>query len=146
MFYRCKKVQYKPINIQVRDQIQKNKRNLSLLRNSAPDCPVCHRTVSGAPSPYRMEPTTLGFQQARSAIIHQTVRCTSGAMAIQRNGRLQQHTDNATVEISARQSQSADSEAHRTVNRTCPVWHRTVRCGMRTKPPTIDCSRILTVG
>jgi hypothetical protein len=25
MFYRCKKVQYKPINIQVRDQIQRSK-------------------------------------------------------------------------------------------------------------------------
>jgi hypothetical protein len=25
MFYRCKKVQHKPINIQVRDQIQRSK-------------------------------------------------------------------------------------------------------------------------
>jgi hypothetical protein len=27
MFYRCIKVQHKPINIQVRDQIQRSKRN-----------------------------------------------------------------------------------------------------------------------
>jgi hypothetical protein len=49
---------------------------------------VCHRTVSGAPGPYRPEPATLGFQKAHSAIMHRTVRCTSRAMAKSRNGRL----------------------------------------------------------
>jgi hypothetical protein len=39
---------------------------------------------------------------------------------------------------SARQSQRAVSEAHRTVNSTGQVRHRTVRCHMRTKPPTVD--------
>jgi hypothetical protein len=38
---------------------------------------------------------------------HRTVRCTSGVTAIQRNGRLQRLTANATVRNSARQSQSA---------------------------------------
>jgi hypothetical protein len=32
------------------------------------------------------------------------------------------------------------------VNSACPVWHRTVRCRMRTKPPTVDSSQTLTVG
>jgi hypothetical protein len=28
----------------------------------------------------------------------------------------------------------------------CPVWHRTVRCHMRTKPPTVDQVQALTTG
>jgi hypothetical protein len=28
----------------------------------------------------------------------------------------------------------------------CPVWHRTVRCHMRTKPPTVDQLQALTTG
>jgi hypothetical protein len=94
---------------------------------------------------------------------HRTVRCTSGATTIQRNGRLQRHPDIAIVENSEQQSQSAESEVHRTVNKTCPVpqedkasngrllpnpngwvtWrrteqcpvvHRTVRCAHRQQP------------
>jgi hypothetical protein len=44
-----------PINIQVRDSIQKEQKQPSVLRSGAPDCPVCHRTVSGAPGPYRVQ-------------------------------------------------------------------------------------------
>jgi hypothetical protein len=61
---------------------------LSVLWTGASDCPVCHRTVSGAPCLYKDKPATLGFHQAHSAIIHRTVRCTSGATAKTRNGRL----------------------------------------------------------
>jgi hypothetical protein len=63
MFYRCIKVQNKPINIQVRDQIQRSKRNQSVLRNDAPDGPVCHRTVSGAPGPYNSNQPLSGFSR-----------------------------------------------------------------------------------
>jgi hypothetical protein len=53
-------------------------------------CPgLAHRTVSGAPGPYNLKLATLVFLQALSAIIHRTVRCTSGVTAIQRNGRMQ---------------------------------------------------------
>jgi hypothetical protein len=58
---------------------------LSMLRNDTPDCSVHHRTVSGAPSDsvrctrtVQLKPATLGFLQARSAIIHRTVRCATG--------------------------------------------------------------------
>jgi hypothetical protein len=75
MFYRCTKVQYKPINIQVRDSITKEQRNRV--------CPgLAHQTVSGAPGPYNLKLATLGFLQALSAI-------DSGAKATSRNGRLQ---------------------------------------------------------
>jgi hypothetical protein len=124
-----------------------------VLWTGALNCPVCHRTVSCAPCLYKVEPATLRFSTGTlhynspdCPVCHRTVRCTSGAMAIQRNGRLQRRPDSATVENSARQSQSVESKAHRTVNRTYPVWHRTVRCRIRTKPPTVNCSRTLTVG
>jgi hypothetical protein len=119
----------------------------------APDCPVCHRTVFGAPGPYSLKLATLGFLRARSAIIHQTVRCDSGVTAIQRNGRLQRTPANATVREQCTQKSEQSSEAHRTVNSACPVplvdkasngqklqnpnswvtWlaHRTVRCAHR---------------
>jgi hypothetical protein len=46
--------------------------------SDAPDCPVCHQTVSGAPGPYNPKLATLGFSPACSAIIHRTVRCATG--------------------------------------------------------------------
>jgi hypothetical protein len=49
-----------------------------VLWSGAPDCPVCHQTVSGAPGPYRVQAATLGFLQARSAINHRTVQCATG--------------------------------------------------------------------
>jgi hypothetical protein len=82
MFYRCTKVQHKPINIQVRDQIQRSKETWVCYG-------LAHQTVSGAPGPYRVEPATLGLPQACSSIIHRTVRCAIGAMAKSCNGRLQ---------------------------------------------------------
>jgi hypothetical protein len=145
MFYRCIKVQHKPINIQVRGQIQRSKRNQEC-------CGLAHRTVrctrsvQGWTSHSRVSPGTLRYNSSDCPVCHRTVRCTSGATAIQRNGRLQRRPNSATVENSAWQSQSAESEVHRTVNRTCPVWHRTVRCHLRTKPPTVDSSRTLMVG
>jgi hypothetical protein len=139
MFYRCKKVQHKPINIQVRDQIQRSKETWVW-------CGLAHRTVRCATGlcpvhhvRTKMNQPLSGFQQTHFAIIHRIVRCTSGATAIQRNSRLQWHPDSAAVENSARQSQSAESEAHRTVNKTCPVWHRTVRCAHRQQPSPTAC-------
>jgi hypothetical protein len=49
---------------------------------------MAHRTVSGAPGHTADEPATLRNSRARSAIIHRTVRCTSGAMTLCANGRL----------------------------------------------------------
>jgi hypothetical protein len=53
-----------------------------VLWSGALDCPVCHRTVSGAPGPYRVQTATLGFSHARSAIIHRTVRCATGLSGV----------------------------------------------------------------
>jgi hypothetical protein len=59
-----------------------------MLWSGAPDYPVCHRTVSGAPGPYRVKPATLEKTQAHFALIHRTVQCAIGATANSRNGRL----------------------------------------------------------
>jgi hypothetical protein len=63
---------------------------------------VCHRTVSGAPRPYKNELATLGFLQEHSAKNHWTIRCTTRLSSVppdclvhqrsngyQHNGRLQ---------------------------------------------------------
>jgi hypothetical protein len=61
------------------------------------------------------------------AIIHRTVRCAKRSNGRQRNGRVQRSADNTTVRgLRAQKSEQAQM-AHQTVNRTCPVHHRTVR-------------------
>jgi hypothetical protein len=130
MFNRCINVQYKPINIQVRNPIWRSKRNQVCSG-------VAHRTVSGAPSPYRVEPATLGFQQAHSAIIHRTVRCATGLSGAPAEQRLTRATVNSNAWTVRARSQRRSGQ--------CPVRHRTVRCHKKTTTPTINCSRTLTV-
>jgi hypothetical protein len=80
------------------------------MSNGTEGCPdLAHRTVSGAPGPYNSELFTFRFLRPRSAIIHRTVRCTSGATAtsatVDYNGHLQtlQCADNARRSQSSRQ-------------------------------------------
>jgi hypothetical protein len=110
-----------------------------VLWSGAPDCPVCHRTVPGAPCQYKSEAATRGKTQARSAIIHQIVRCASEAMAIQ---RATVDSDSGTVQHSAQQK----SEQRVRGAPDCPVHHQTVQCHKKTKELTVNCSRTLTVG
>jgi hypothetical protein len=100
-----------------------------VLKNGAADCPVCHRTVFGAPGLYRCQPATLKKTKARSAIIHRTVRWASGATAI----CVQRST--LTGEQCHGRSQSRKSEGHRTVR-----WRK------RTKLQQSTRLRTLTVG
>jgi hypothetical protein len=44
--------------------------------SGAPDCPVAHRTVSGAPGDLAQNSSVSGIFRSRRAIIHRTVRCT----------------------------------------------------------------------
>jgi hypothetical protein len=91
---------------------------------------VCHRIVSGAPPDsvrctreLEAELATFGKMGGRSAKIHRTVRCASGATA----------TSHATVDCNAfnvrlhAQRSEHKQKAHRTVYRTCPVHHRTAQ-------------------
>jgi hypothetical protein len=68
---------------------------------------------------------------------HRTVRCTSGATAIcaQRSTLTDEQCSTVPRQKSEQQVRVAPD---------CPVWHRTVRCHMRTKPPTVDQLQALT--
>jgi hypothetical protein len=72
-----------------------------------------HRTVSGAPGPRTSEQATLWFLQARSAIIHRTVRRApdmSGEPAEQRSLRVNSRLQKCTVMNSARQKSEQQSQ------------------------------------
>jgi hypothetical protein len=79
---------------------------------------------------FQSELLTFGNSGSHSTIIHRTVRCStglSGAPAEQRllraNGRLQR----AVNALQCVQKSEKSQKAHRTLYRTCPVHHRTVR-------------------
>jgi hypothetical protein len=96
---------------------------------------LAHRIVRCAREP-DSELATFGNSGGRSAIIHRTVRCTtglSGVPAEQRlhraNGRLQR----AVNALQCTQKSEQSQKAHRTVNSDCPVHHRSVRWPRRQK-------------
>jgi hypothetical protein len=71
---------------------------------NSPDCPVHHRTVSGAPERSGSELASFGKTEDCSAKIHRTVRCTPDCLVRQRsNGYLAPTVD-------------SDSEQCRTVH------------------------------
>jgi hypothetical protein len=91
---------------------------------------VCHRTMSGAPPDnvrctreLEAELATFGKMEGRSAIIHRTARCASGATATSR----QQSTANAFNALQCASESEQRQTAHQTVYRTCPVHHRTAQ-------------------
>jgi hypothetical protein len=93
--------------------------------SGAPDCPVCHRIVSGAPPDsvrctrgLHSELLTFGKIQRCSAIIHRTVRCTPDSVRCTRG----LHSELLT--FGKIQSCSA-------------IIHRTVRC----TPDRVRCSK-----
>jgi hypothetical protein len=144
MFYRCIKVQHKPIYVQEKVQIQRSKETECArgwrtgLSGVPPDSVRCPRSVQGWTSHSRVSSGALCYNSPDCPVCHRTVRCTSGVTTIQRNGRLQRHMTRATVRGRVR--------AHRTMNRSCPVRHRTVRCHKKTTAPTVNCSQTLAVG
>jgi hypothetical protein len=80
--------------------------------------------VSGAPGPYSLEPGTLGFPAARSAIIHRTIRCATGLSGEPAEQRLpaQPTVDCGNVRAGTVPRRSQNSKVR---------GHRTVRCGTR---------------
>jgi hypothetical protein len=127
MFYRCIQVQLKPINIQDRVQIQRSKKPECALvyRTGLSGVPLdsvrCTRTIQSQTRHSRVSQGVLRYNLPDCPVCHRTVRCASGVTATSRNGRLQKRAIRATVKNSAWLSQSAASEAHRTMNNSCPV-------------------------
>jgi hypothetical protein len=130
------KVHNKPIKRPRKSSNKKSKRQ--------PECTLVWRIgLSGVPPDSvrctrepNSELATFGNSGSRSAIIHRTVRCStglSGVPAEQRllraNGRLRR----AVNALQCAQKSEQSQKAHQAVYRTCLVHHRTVRWPRRQK-------------
>jgi hypothetical protein len=100
MFYRCQRFTTNQYKDKRKGSKQRSKVNRRQPWSGAPDCPVCHRTVSGAPGRIKSNLPASEIWGGRSAIIHRTVWCNtklSGVPAEQRllhaNGRLQVNSE-----------------------------------------------------
>jgi hypothetical protein len=121
------KVQHKPIKSLRKGSNKKSKRQPKAalvwrtgLSGVPPDSVRCTRESNSKLATFR----NLG---SHSAIIHRTVRCAKRSNGLQRDGRVQRSADNATVHGLRTQKSEQAQMAHRTVSRTYPVHHRTVR-------------------
>jgi hypothetical protein len=128
------KVHNKPIKSSKESSNKKNKIQLKAtlvwrtgLSGVPPDSVRCTREINS-------ELATFGNLGSHSTIIHRTIRCSTGLSGVPAEQRLtvptvvcKSNSEQRTVHDCARRSQSRHQKAHRTVNRTCPVHHRTVR-------------------
>jgi hypothetical protein len=110
---------------------------------------VCHRTVSGAPGPYKSKLATLGFFQSCSAIIHWIVWCATGLSRASAEKRLFGATVNYIVPLTALQFATEVSVEVR----GAPDTEQCLSGVALDNPvlpevsvPTVDCVRTLTVG
>ena len=98
-----------------------------VLRYNLPDCPVPHRTVSGAPEESDSELASFGnplrYNSPDMSGAHRTVRCNGGATT---TSRQRSPADAINARQSAQKSGTRDV-AHRTLYSACPVCHRTSR-------------------
>jgi hypothetical protein len=128
------KVHNKPIK---RPSIGFNKRakgNRWHLWSGAPDCPVHHRTVSGAPEDSNSNSSPSGKSQSRCAIIHRTVRCTPDSVRCSKRTWLWNSLASGICE-----------DCFAIIHRTCPVYTGLsgVTAGQRLlQAPTATCKRI----
>jgi hypothetical protein len=114
------KVHNKPIQVKRKGSKLRSKVYRRQPWSGAPDSVRCTREIDA-------ELASFGNLEGRSAIIHRTVRCASGAMTTSRQRSSAEGIKCAKVCACARRSQSRRQKAHQTVYRTCPVYHRTVR-------------------
>jgi hypothetical protein len=82
MFHRCQRFTTNQYKVKRKGSKQKSKENRRLPWSGAPDYPVCHRTVSGAPGRITPNCSASGFWKMLSAIIHRTVWCSTGLSGV----------------------------------------------------------------
>jgi hypothetical protein len=117
--------------------------------SGALDCPVCHRIVSGAPRPYKLQLATLGFFQRRSAIIHQTVRCATGLSGVTAEQLLFGATVDCIVPLTALQfTTEVRAEVRGAPDSEQCLSGAAPDCSVPPKvsAPTVDNAQTLTVG
>jgi hypothetical protein len=119
MFYRCQRF----TTNQYKDKRQGSKQRSKVKPKAAlvwriGQCPVHHRTVSGAPGRIKSNLLASGIWGSHSAIIHRTVRCNtglSGVLAEQRllraNDRLQRTVKVNSARLRAQKSEQAPEGA-----------------------------------
>jgi hypothetical protein len=123
------KVHNKPIQIKRKGSNKGSKRQ--------PKCALVWRIgLSGAPPDSvrctrepNLELLTFRNSGSRSAIIHRTVRCSTGLSGVpveQRLLRTNGHLQNAFNALQCATESEQRQKAHRTVHSDCPVHHRTV--------------------
>jgi hypothetical protein len=95
------------------------------LSGGAPDCPVVHRTVSGAPGWSPVKRPLSGKDQRRTAIIHRVVRWCTGLSG-------EPTVASATVGRAIRRRRVAHTNDRQ--------GHRTVRCAIGPEATTVDCA------
>jgi hypothetical protein len=130
-------VHNKPINRPRKGLNKESKRHPKRPWSGAPDCPVCHRTVSGAPGLSTLNSLPSGKWEAAPLLFTglsgeapDSVRChteLSGVPAEQRLLRAQRSTATAFNALKCAPESEHAQLAHRTVYRTCPVHHRTAQ-------------------
>jgi hypothetical protein len=112
-------------------QKERSKRNRRLPWSGAPDCPVHHRTVSGAPGWINSNSPPSGFWKSHSAISHRTVRCATGLSGVPCGATATAPTvvlQKVNSALQCTQSHSRRQKAHRAVNSDYPMHHRTIQC------------------
>jgi hypothetical protein len=137
MFYRCQRF----TTNQYKDKRKGSK--IKTKEQSIPKAALVWRTgLSGVPPDnvrctreIDSELASSGNLGGRSAIIHRTVWCASGATATSRQRSSAENNKCSTVRACARRSQSRRQKAHWTVYRTCPV-------DQKTEAPTVRIQRL----
>jgi hypothetical protein len=127
MFYRCQKF----TTNQYKDKRKGSKQRSKVYRrqpwSGAPDCVRCIREDQIKLASFGNLGRPLRYNSPDCRVQHRTVRCASGATTTSRQRSSAENIKCATVRACARRSQSRRQKAHRTVYRTCPVHHQTVR-------------------
>jgi hypothetical protein len=164
MFYRCQRFNSRPIQRLKRVQAERSKGNRSAPWSGAPDCPVCHRTVSGAPPDsvrctrkdrpqtlqLRVSQAQLRYNSPDCPMGHRTVRCASGATTIcAQRSTLQSEQCNSDVRADGQRGTrlsgvapdySVPHEDKASNGRPAPspndrmTWRRTGHCPVRPSP------------
>jgi hypothetical protein len=99
-------------------------------------CGLAHRTVSGAPCPYKIRSSH--SRENAGALCYNSPDCPVSQRG---NGYLYATVDSDSAIVSQQNSEQRVRGAP-----DCPVHHQTVRCHKKTKAPTVNCSRTLVIG
>jgi hypothetical protein len=89
------------------------------LWSGAPDCPVCHQTVSGALEDSNSNSSPSGNSRGNSAIIHRTIRCTPDSVRCSKEERPQELASFGNSLQLLRYNSPDMSGVHRTVRCNC---------------------------